>query len=337
MNQLSCHIRWDLLVLSALALLISGCYSLSHQHAVLPSPPQIPPVNSRTTDTLASFPQELQDYLRIWDNWGDEVPIAKPNPAVTTALPPRQSSLAFPAENYLSTFPKLLQCMARTDLSPAVRSYLEQLALVHQQQAILSDIYHAVNDIQHAKKVALPQLLSATRRLRDFQEKFQKYCPDPSAASVNEELSPWLACWQKRDPLGVLPSLWRIIPAEKTSLPVSANTAARFCALYDERPVAATLPKELKQCRHLWLHQEFETPVVARGRCVFLILPALPRSARLMLNGIILTHPSPGKPAAIPLTPEILGDAPTQYLAIRLPAKAVGKAILPICLAAGPL
>ena len=320
-----------------MAVTLVGCHSLRPSRCVLPVPTSVPAVSAAPSVASAVFPPELSEYQEEWGSWVKEAPATPPNPEVRTALPPRPSALAFPPENYTSTFPKLLFALARNDLPQEVRAYLELLALAHQQQTILSEIYHAVDDLQHAKNEALNDLLDAARRLQEFQKKYHVLLQDPNAAAVARETAPWLDLWKGRDPLAVLPSLWNVT-TELTNAKLhadDAHTAVRFSALYDERPVATNLPEELKKHRKLWLHQDFATPIVAAGRCAFLILPALPRAAKLILNGKSLSHPHSGAPALIPLTAELLGDAPTQHLAICLPTKAIGEALLPICLAAG--
>ena len=331
------QLLWYVLTLSAMALLSGCCHGLSPHRLTLPDPTQHPPVSPVPSTLRDSFPKELESYFNDWKAWSDAVPASTPNPAVTTALPPSISALGFASENYTKTFPVLLQCMARDGLSEKLRNYLELLALTHQQQAILSETYHAIDELQHAKKEALPKLLSSARQLQRFQGKYQKILKEPNAEAVNAELTPWLELWQNRDSLGVLPSLWQISP--NPGSPAQSNdvhTAVRFSALYDERPVVAKLPEALKKHRFLWLRQEFATPVVASGRCAFLILPALPYSTQILLNGAPLGQNLSGKPILIPLTAEILGDRQTQCLELCLPTKMLGEALLPICLAAGP-
>ena len=326
---------WDCLAFSALALLSGCCHGLSSNRVTLPVPTRHSPAIPPAVQALSL--KELDDYFGAWETLGNAVQVTPPNPKVTTALPPRPSSLEFPSENYTKTFPGLLNCMARQDLPPKTRKYLELLALPHQQQAILSETYRAVDELQHAKKEALPRLLSSARRLQKFQAKFQKLLPDPNAAAVNAELSSWLQLWDNRDPLDVLPSLWQLTPEPRDIPIVGCNQiAVRFSALYAERPLSATLPEVLKRRRHLWIHQDFATPVVATGRCAYLILPPLPRTTFVFLNGKLLAKSRAGKPTLIPLTAEVLGDVPMQRLGLYLPTKILGEAPLPICLAAGP-
>ena len=332
------QLLWCVLTLAAMALLSGCCHGLSPHRLTLPAPTRHTPVSPVPSALRDSFPTELENYFNDWKTWSDAAPASTPNPTVATALPPSSSALGFATENYTKTFPSLLQCMARDGLSEKLRNYLELLALTHQQQAILSETYHAVDELQHAKKEALPRLLSSAKQLQRFQEKYQKILKDPNAAAVNVELTLWLELWQNRDPIGVLPSLWQISPNPGSPAPSSdVHTAVRFSALYDERPVVAQLPEALKKHRCLWLRQEFATPVVASGRCAFLILPALPRSTQILLNGTPLAQKLSGKPMLIPLTAEILGDRQTQCLELCLPTKLLGEALLPICLAAGPL
>ena len=113
------------------------------------------------------------------------------------------------------------------------------------------------------------------------------------------------------------------------------SVAVRFTALYSERPANSLLPDELRDAKHLWLRQDFTTPVVAEGRLAYLILPSLPNQAIILLSNQPLKNPHPGRPWAIPLTPELVGDAKTQTILIGLPASKVGSPILPVCLAAG--
>ena len=322
---------WDCLAFSALALLSGCCHGLSTLPVPTRHSPAIPPA------VQASSFKELEDYFGAWETWSNAVHVTPPNPEVTTALPPRPSSLEFPPENYTETFPSLLSCMARQDLPPKARKYLELLAITHQQQAILSETYRAVDELQHAKKEALPKLLSSARRLQKFQAKFQKFLPDPNAAATSAELSSWLKLWDNRDPLDVLPSIWQLTPEPRDIPIIGCNQiAVRFSALYEERPLSATLPKALKQRRYLWIHQNFATPVVATGRCAYLILPTLSCTTFVYLNGKLLTKSHAGKPTLIPLTAEVLDDVPTQCLSLRIPTKILGEASLPICLAAGP-
>ena len=320
----------------ALLAMLCGCRTLTKVHHTCPAPTKVPPAAALSEKQLANCPAELKEYFASWNNWIATVPTARRNPAVRTVLPPDAASLAFKPEYYTSSFPALLTCMARKDLAQAQRNYLEMLALCHQQQALLSELYHAVDDLQHAKQDALAALLRAGRRLQQFQAKFHARLGDPNATAAAAELAPWLALWKGRDPLAVLPSLWQVTAEPPENAPANANTGARFSALHDERPLADACPKHLKNHRYLWMHQEFPTPVVAAGRCAYLILPALPKDTQLVLNGTALACPTLGSPACIPLTTELLGDRATQRLAVRLPAAALGEAMLPVCLAAGP-
>ncbi|MBO4618754.1 MAG: hypothetical protein J5654_01455 [Victivallales bacterium] len=332
------QLLWCVLTLTAMAFLSGCCHGLSPHRLTLPAPTRHPPVSPVPSALRDAFPNELESYFNDWKAWSDAVPASTPNPMVTTALPPSISALGFASENYTKTFPVLLQCMAHDGLSKKLRNYLELLALTHQQQAILSETYHAVDELQHAKKEALPKLLSSARQLQRFQEKYQKILKDPNAAAVNAELSSWLALWQNRDPLGVLPSIWRVSTAPTPQPePGELILAMHFSALYEERPLEKHCPAELRKAQCLWLHQDFEAPVVASGRMAFLMIPALPRQAQIQINGKLMKPPVPGQPWALPLTEQIIDATHSaQHLSIGFPPRHLGSPILPVCLAAGP-
>lgn len=335
MRSLTCHY---LLVLAGCAvLLVLNSCATPRSARPLPVAQLLYPVTAEHFG--GELPEALAEYAKSWQGWMDEAPPHQSNPAVKDALPPSSSQLAFEVQRYTDTFPALLFAMASPGLTASQRKFLQTLSLLHQRQALLAGIYQALDELQHSRREALPALLEHTRLLQDFQRKFQRGLPRDAAAAVLEELSPWIALWEGRDPLGVLPNLWqatREMPAldDNTDKPPPA-AAVRFTALYSERPANAQLPDDLRGAKYLWLRQDFETPVVAEGRLAYLILPALPRQAEIRLNDQLLQNPRPGHPWAIPLTAELLGDAKTQTILIQLPTSKVGNPVLPICLAAG--
>ena len=288
------------------------------------------------------LPKTLNDYVEQWNKWLSEAPPPSTNLAVKTALPPTASQLFFSPQYYTDTFPLLLETMSLEGLNTAQRNFLQTLALLHQQQAILANIYEAVNNLQHARREAISEMLTQTRRLQNFEKNFQQHLRGNDARLVLEELKDWLALWDGLTPLDVLPTLWQAtleegFPASPTDDAPQPSIAVRFTALYEERPAYQKLPDELQNASHLWIRQDFATPVVAPGRIAYLILPAMHQEALFHLNGTPLENPCPGQPWAIPLTTELTGEAPTQHISIRIPTHALGNPILPICLAAGYL
>ncbi|MBR6470251.1 MAG: hypothetical protein IKS83_00510 [Victivallales bacterium] len=338
-----------LAILCLPALLFLGACSTPRSLHRLPAAQKFYPITPETFG--GELPKPLNEYMTCWEGWLGELPVTPVNPAVKTALPPTASQLFFSARHYNETLPLLLEAMASTELNASQREFLQTLALLHQQQAILAAIYHAVDDLQHEKREAIPVMLERSRRLRDFQEKFQSHLPHSDAEAVLQELVDWLALWDGLSPLGVLPNQWRGSFLGETE-PSSHETAippqtVRFSALYDERPVVAPpVPSHISpqigdmvqnKWHMLWLLQDFPTPVVASERIAYLILPALHHKALIQLNGTPLENPHPGHPWAIPLTPDLLGDAAIQHIAIHIPLSAVGEPILPIFLASGKL
>ena len=330
-----------LLLVIGFALLTASCYTVTPKNGVVKSDLPLPLFQDSLQEATfpdGTLPEEYAKYLETWRKLAAAAPPSSDMTPWGAVLPPSEAQLAITDEHFAETLPMLLKCMAGKELPIHQKRFFEGLALLHQQQSLLSGVYHACNDLQHTSRGALPAMLLAARRLREFQRRFEAESHNPMADQVNRELSEWLALWENRNPLEVLPSLWHIEPTADAQEGTPAKTAVRFSALRGERPFdPKTLPPELASLPKLMLRQEFEKPAVASGRLAFLIFPAMPPEVEIYLNQQQIQNPQPGHPWAVPLTDDLLSPSKTQQLAVRFPTAEIGCPALPVCLAAGSL
>ena len=325
-----------------LTLLTASCYTVTPKNGMANSDLPVPLFKDSLQEATfpdGALPEEFAKYLETWRKLATAAPLSSAMPPWReTVLPPSEAQLAITAEHFAETLPMLLKCMAGKELTLPQKRFFEGLALLHQQQSLLSGVYHACNDLQHTSRGALPAMLLSARRLREFQRRFAAESHNPMAEKVNGELSEWLALWENRNPLEVLPSLWHIEATADAPEGTPSKTALRFSALRVERPFdPKTLPPELAVLPKLVLRQEFDKPAVASGRLAFLIFPSMPPEVEIYLNQHQIHNPHPGHPWAVPLTDDLLSPSKKQQLAVRFPTAEIGCPALPVCLAAGNL
>ena len=328
--------RLAAILCAAIAVLLASCSTLFQRPkdaTALPAPPlQFPVTEKRFGGPL---PEPLSTYLTDWQKWQAEAPAYTPNQAVSFALPPAPAQLHFEETHYQQSFRNLLLAMAGKELTDAQRNFLDRLAVIHREQAILSRLYHLLDDAQHGKPEAFPELIETARRLKAIRENNAAWLPWDTAGMVVRDLEDWLALWANgRTFLSLPPVRWKPAISPDGEAPNGeAPAAIPFSALYTEIPVAQPFPASAPD--RVWLTVEFPCPIVAEGREAWLIFPAMNRTACIRLNGHPVANPNPGHPWALNLTGRLEGDG-TQHLAIELPVKALGRPYFPVCIASAP-
>lgn len=326
--------RRALLLLAALVTLaLTGCRTYFQRPADLMALP-VPPLQMAVTEEAfgGKLPAQLEEYVRQWGVLMEEAPRYEANEEVTFALPPAKAQLAFPLKEYQKSFARLLHVMADGNLSHKQHQFLELLSLYHQQQYILAGVYHAADGVQHGKADALPELLKYARHLDDFLYEYYGVLPRGTANLVSEALADWLKLWtHQHHTLGVLPTLW--LPSRSSDFPAESTASpVHFSAFYEELP----LVPPFEDAPVIWLHQEFELPVVAANRSAWLILPSMSRNAKVLLEGREYAPRKPGRPFAIKLDDSVGLPGDKLRIAVGFPPSALGRPYLPPCLASAP-
>ena len=239
-------------------------------------------------------------------------------------LPPADSLwMHSTAQHYKRAFAQLLQCMALPELTEQQKTTLEELALIHRQEWLLTQLYEQHEALLHGGPGAIPQFMMCACYFHSFRQNVGKVAAERADYDkLDAEMAEWYALWSDR----------HLLPA-KTQLPViwdcsngKQEVATRFAPLYGDLPPDMLFDEEGDS-----YELTCETEIPANSGELYLIFPAMPKEYQITVNGQAVTPETPGHPFIY-----ILRDN-ASFLKVNITTPlldSIGVPTIPVCIGA---
>ncbi len=271
-------------------------------------------------------PKAWQDYVKFCNEVNEIMSSADDSADESCGQPilPAAETLwtTISDQEYKEYFAVLLQCMALPGLTAKQKANLEELALIHRQEWLLSQLFHTHNVMLHGARNSIVNFMMCASFYHVFRQNTGALAAEHAGYDkLDADLEEWYALWRERKLMPAsaqLPVLWKCSNGKQ-------EVVFRFAPVYNDTPSAMLFTEDTKS---YVMTCEMEMQIDADG--LYLIFPAMPAEYNITVNGQNVTPPQIAHPFAY-----LLNDN-ASFIRITITTTtldSIGRPTLPICIA----